>query len=79
MPIYSVSLNTDLAKVVEKEMKANKYENKSEFFRDLIRKIYVSSDSTHVKETLSSNDPDRMLIERRKKDAEFIPLSELLS
>ncbi len=79
MPIYSVSLNTDLAKVVEKEMKANKYENKSEFFRDLIRKIYVSPELTYTKESITSNDPDLIVIKRRKKDAEFIPLSALLS
>jgi len=38
---YNISINKELADVVEKEMTIGKYANRSEFFRDLIRDIFV--------------------------------------
>ncbi len=38
---YNISINKELADVVEREMTVGKYANRSEFFRDLIRDIFV--------------------------------------
>lgn len=50
MVTINISINEDLAEIVEKEMKDKKYTNKSEFFRDLIRRQYVYNTSTSNKD-----------------------------
>lgn len=41
MITINISINEDLAKIVDHEVKDKKYANRSEFFRDLIRQKYV--------------------------------------
>lgn len=38
MANYHISLNDELAEIVELEMKRGRYANRSEFFRNLVRK-----------------------------------------
>ena len=38
---YNISLNEELAIIVEQEIKKGKYSNRSEFFREMIRKIFI--------------------------------------
>jgi len=39
MITMNISLNKELAEVVDREVKENKYANRSEFFRELVRNI----------------------------------------
>lgn len=78
MPNYNISLNDELALVVDTEIKMRKYSSRSEFFRDLVRQRYVMDEDQCDREALSSEDPDAVLIQSRKKDASFIPLKRLL-
>lgn len=41
---YNISVNKELADVVEREIKVGKYANRSEFFRDMIRDMFVRED-----------------------------------
>jgi len=50
MVTINISLNEDLAEIVEKEMKEKKYASKSEFFRDLLRRQYVYNTSVSNKD-----------------------------
>lgn len=78
MPNYNISLNDELAAVVDTEIKMRKYSSRSEFFRDLVRQRYVTDEDQCDSEVLSSEDPDAAIIQSRKKDASFIPLKSLL-
>ncbi|MBI2483563.1 ribbon-helix-helix protein, CopG family [Candidatus Uhrbacteria bacterium] len=78
MATYNISLNDELARIVDIEIKEKKYSSRSEFFRDLVRQKYVTHEDRHDIETLSSADPDVMIIQDRKNDASFVPLNNLL-
>ncbi len=45
MITMNISLNKELVKIVDREIKTQKYANRSEFFRDLIRRQYVIQES----------------------------------
>ena len=78
MITYNITFNDDLASVVDKEMKRNKYGNRSEFFRDLVRKVYIfKSTSDYVIEEIKESDKDYKLIKSRQKRAKFIPLDKI--
>ena len=74
MITINISLNKELADIVEYEVKTKKYANRSEFFRDLLRKNYILNDI----EELDKNDSDYKLVQKMGKDAKFINISELL-
>lgn len=74
MITINISLNKELADIVEHEVKTKKYANRSEFFRDLLRKNYILNDI----EELDKNDPDYKLVKKMEKDSEFIDISALL-
>lgn len=44
MVTMNISINEELVKVIDIEIKKKKYANRSEFFRDLIRKTYIDDD-----------------------------------
>lgn len=69
MANYNISINHELAEVVEAAMERRKYANRSEFFRDLIRQYYLEQE--HV-EPLLSGDPDLAVLQKAKQDAEFV-------
>lgn len=78
MPNYNISLNDELAELVDIEIKEGKYSSRSEFFRDLVRQRYVTDVGRHDIEIVPSTDPDAALVQSRKGDASFIPLNDLL-
>ncbi|MFA6305608.1 MAG: ribbon-helix-helix domain-containing protein [Candidatus Gracilibacteria bacterium] len=51
MITINISLNKELADIVEHEVKAKKYANRSEFFRDLIRKNYLEKQKIKKEKT----------------------------
>ena len=64
---YNISINSELAKVVEQIMKQRKYANRSEFFRDLIRRYYLEEE--YSIEEVDPSDSDHKLIKEREKNA----------
>lgn len=77
---YNITINEDLAKIIEREMKRKRYGNKSEFFRELIRKTYLQRPAEYVIEELDAADPDfRELQKLKKKEKKFVPLKSLLA
>lgn len=76
MVTINISLNDDLATIVDQEMKDKKFANRSEFFRHLIREAYVSK-SKAVIEEIDQNDADYKLLAERKKSAKFLNESEV--
>ena len=76
MTTFNISLNPELAEIVEIAIKKWKYANRSEFFRDLVRKYYML-DWAYIEE-ISEWDPDTNLIKKREKDAEYIPFEEVI-
>ncbi len=76
MTTYNISINDELAEVLERVMHERRYSNRSEFFRDLIRRFYL--DEIGIVEELEENDPDAKLLQSRKKNAKFVPLKNLL-
>ena len=75
---FNISLNKDLAKEMENEVKRGKFSSRSEFFRFLLREHIMSKHSPYVIEKISKDDFDYKTIQTRSKKAEFIPLKELL-
>ncbi|MBI4273045.1 ribbon-helix-helix protein, CopG family [Candidatus Uhrbacteria bacterium] len=78
MPNYNISLNDEIAQIVDTEIKERKYSSRSEFFRDLIRQRYVTDQDRCDIEVVAPIDPDAILIQKRKKDASFVSLNDLL-
>lgn len=78
MPNYNISLNDEIAQIVDTEIKEKKYSSRSEFFRDLIRQRYIVDVDRCDSEAITSTDPDAILIQKRKVNASFIPLNDLL-
>jgi Arc/MetJ-type ribon-helix-helix transcriptional regulator len=79
MAVYNISLNDELAEIVDMQIKIQKYSTKSEFFRDLIRHKYVKDMEDFEIERIDGRDPDYDLVQNRKKNAKFIPISNLLN
>lgn len=46
MITYNISLNKELAQIVEKKIKLGKFANRSEFFRQLLRSAFLSKNNT---------------------------------
>lgn len=79
MTTYSISLNDELAEIVEQEMKSRKFSNRSEFFRDLVRtKFYPAKKNSSIEE-ISSYTKDYKIIKEREKDAEFMNIDQVLA
>ena len=72
---YTISINQDLAKIVEKEKKQGKFSNSSEFFRHLIRQHFINEE--FVIERLDPSDPDAIESKRRAKTEKFIPWAQV--
>ena len=77
MTTYNISVNDDLAIIVEEAIKAQKYANRSEFFRDLVRKFYVNNNQYEVDE-LGDNDEDYKLLQKRERQASFVKLTDII-
>lgn len=77
MVTLNISLNEELADIVTKEMKDKKFANRSEFFRDLLRKEYVYKNQDVVIEEIGPDDEDYKIIKKREKNAKFISEEEM--
>jgi len=78
MPVYSISINNELARVVEKEMKMRKFANKSEFFRELIRMVCLPKKQDYIIEEVAKDDPDYERAVRLRETGKFVPLKSLI-
>lgn len=54
MPTYNISLNEDLSKIVDAEVKSGKFANRSEFFRQLIRFVFLSDKASDINDFIYS-------------------------
>lgn len=78
MPNYNISINSELARVIDREIMEKKYSSRSEFFRDLVRDRFVAGDEKYDIAALSLRDPDYALVKKRKLGARFVRLNDLL-
>lgn len=72
---FTISFNSDLAKVVEKEKRRGKFENTSEFFRHLVRSQYILN--VHDIEVLDATDPVAKASKRSARTEQFVPFSQV--
>lgn len=79
MTTYSISLNNELAELVEKEMKSRRFSNRSEFFRDLVRNKFFPSENTAQIEEIPEYSRDYKTIQERSKNPEFIDFEDVLA
>ncbi len=54
MPTYNISLNEDLSKIVDSQIKTGKFANRSEFFRQLIRFVFLSNKRNDISDFIYS-------------------------
>ena len=71
---YNISINDELAVIVDKAMRERKYANRSQFFRDLIRRFYTEE---YIIEEVHPDDPDYKYVNNRLDDAEYISMKEV--
>lgn len=76
MPNFNISINTELSQIIDREMKRKKFANRSEFFRDLIRKSYLG-DAYEI-EAIPEADADMRVLRSRQKNPSFVNLKKLL-
>lgn len=79
MTTYNISINDELAELVEASIKQGYYSNRSEFFRDLLRQHYQQEGV--IIEKLAANDEDYKTVQKMKKDktVEFAPFNEVMN
>ena len=77
MATFNISLNDELAQIVDEEMKKKKFANRSEFFRDLIRTVYLEKIPFEIEPVLPG-DPDYEFVEKRMKNAKYVTFDELM-
>lgn len=73
---FTISFNKDLAQVVSKEMKRGKFENTSEFFRDLVRQRFLWN-GWEIEE-IDFKDSDYKEAKRAVKHEKFVSLGQAL-
>jgi Arc/MetJ-type ribon-helix-helix transcriptional regulator len=69
---YNISLNKELAQIVEKKIKSGKYANRSEFFREMIRKMFVFGDKEYFIEEIKNGSCEYEKLEKMSKDKKNI-------
>jgi Arc/MetJ-type ribon-helix-helix transcriptional regulator len=74
MATYNISINDELDQIVKSEMHKKKYANRSEFFRSLIRKAYISDNNIITK--LDKKDPDYNIAIEKYTHGSFSSLEE---
>jgi len=70
---YNISINKELASIVEQEIKAGKYANRSEFFRDMIRDLFVRKNSLDIEPISKTTTEYREMKKALKNKKDFIP------
>ncbi|MCK5319803.1 hypothetical protein KAJ61_00255 [Candidatus Parcubacteria bacterium] len=66
MNTYNISLNKELAVLVDKQVKLGKFANRSEFFRQLLRHAFFSK--THTQEDWIYSEPFFSELQNRVSD-----------
>ncbi len=66
MPTYNISLNEDLSKIVDTQVKTGKFADRSEFFRQLIRFVFLSNKGNDINDFIYSEPYDSELKARIK-------------
>jgi len=67
MITYNISLNKELAQVVDKQIKLGKFANRSEFFRQLLRSIFLSNSESNGLNDWIYNEPHYSELKERVK------------
>jgi Arc/MetJ-type ribon-helix-helix transcriptional regulator len=82
MQTYNISLNKELAEMVEKQVKAGRFANRSEFFRQLLREVFFMNNSEKEDDDWIYQEPYISELNKRvdalkSGKEEFISLDEL--
>lgn len=57
MVTYNISLNKELAQIVDKKIKSGKFANRSEFFRQLLRSAFLSGREDNIADDFIYSEP----------------------
>jgi len=68
---YNISINKELAQIVEQKVKEGKYANRSEFFRELIRRLFVM-DKTFDISLITPDNSDYKKLEKMSQEKDKI-------
>jgi len=68
---YNISINKELAQIVEQKIKEGKYANRSEFFRELIRRLFVM-DKTFDISLVTPDNSDYKKLEKMSQEKDKI-------
>ncbi|PIR13716.1 hypothetical protein COV49_01250 [Candidatus Falkowbacteria bacterium CG11_big_fil_rev_8_21_14_0_20_39_10] len=68
---YNISLNKELAQIVEQKMKQGKYANRSEFFRELLRRSFIFREKINIDPILPA-DSNYKKLEKISKEKDEI-------
>lgn len=79
MATYNISLNDELAQLVEASIKQGYYANRSEFFRSILRNYYQQEGI--IVESLAANDADYKEVQKMKNDSsiEFVDFNNVMN
>ena len=76
---YNISLNKELAQIVEEKIKLGKYSNRSEFFREMIRKMFVFSNNNFEIERIEEGSTEYEELKKLSQDKdEVVPFSQAI-
>ena len=73
---YNISLNNELAQIVEQKIQEGKYANRSEFFRELIRHIFVFQESLDIEAIMPDNSDYKKLEKMSKEKTKIMTYSQ---
>ena len=65
MITYNISLNKELAQIVEEKIKLGKFANRSEFFRQLLRSMFLSEKTKDIKNDFVYSEPYYSELQKR--------------
>ncbi|MBU0619805.1 MAG: ribbon-helix-helix domain-containing protein [Patescibacteria group bacterium] len=67
MITYNISLNQELAQLVDKQIEYGKFANRSEFFRQILRFVFLSNKAENFNNDWIYNEPYHNAIQERIK------------
>ena len=68
MITYNISLNKELAQIVDKQIKSGKFANRSEFFRQLLRSVFLSVEKNDIADDFIYSEPYYSELKQRVKN-----------
>ena len=68
MITYNISLNKELAQLVEQQVKLGKFANRSEFFRQILRSIFLSNKADNIASDWLYSEPYYSELKQRVKN-----------